>query len=107
MCLGVSFVPRRRGDPPTPVLQYGAGVTVTGPILLLLDSGEVCCTSQLCPPLHLLVPSPAFGIMIFFFSLLPVCLFAANPLASGKQYYLSVCLAHHLSGSAVRLKIFA
>ena len=68
------------------------------------------------PPRFFSPPCPISGFggyRSFFFSTHPTSpvtfffFFAANPLASGRQYYFCVYLAHHLSGRAVRLKIFA
>lgn len=69
------------------------------------------------PPRFFSPPCPISGFggyRSFFFSThppSPVAFFffcrESNPLASGRQYYFCVYLAHHLSGRAVRLKIFA
>lgn len=120
--LGVSIVRKGKGKPP-PCSRDRAGAAVAGSILW----SNCWIVPSACVALLSCEPSPApspllfaslshlrlWGLQILFLLHPPhlpgyfFFFFAANPLASGRQYYFCVYLAHHLSGRAVRLKIFA
>lgn len=102
---------RERGGHPL-VPQDGAGASVAGPVVELLSSGDrVVFHFSLMPPPPLVFTSLShlrlWGLMTLF--LLPswrLPFFAANPLASRRQYYFCVYLAQHLSGRAGRLTLY-